>query len=186
MSIPGVKIDKFQVPVCNCFRPKNVKDQLCYEADLNVFKKHIDDLKLLSFSLVIDFNEDRVRADEYDDNDDKADIAEENLGVIDKLEKDFIILGTKGTKVTYISLNKNKLQFPDSLKLPIDFNYNLNVVKEIKVTESYLTLEEDLRKCNKEETFDDCANHQYIDTFLKKCNCLPLRLQLKNEVELLF
>ena len=108
MSIPGVKIDQFQVPVCSCFRPKNVKDQLCYEADLNVFKKHIDDLRLLSFSLVIDFNEDRVRADEYNDNDDKPDTVEENLGVIDKLEKDFIILGTKGKKITYISLIKNK------------------------------------------------------------------------------
>ena len=98
MSLPGVKIDQFQVPVCNCFRPKTVKDQLCYEADLNVFKKHIDDLRLLSFSLVIDFNEDRVRADEYGDNDDKPDTVEKNLGVIDKLEKDFIILGTKGKK----------------------------------------------------------------------------------------
>ena len=77
------------------------------------------------------------------------------------------------------------MKFLDSLKLPIDFNYNLNVVKEIQVTESYLTLEEDIRKCNKEETFDDCANHLYIDTFIKKCNCLPLRLQLKNEVKLL-
>ena len=77
------------------------------------------------------------------------------------------------------------MKFLDSLKLPIDFNYNLNVVKEIQVTESYLTLEDDLRKCNNEETSDDCANHLYIDTFLKKCNCLPLRLQLKNEVKLL-
>ena len=93
MSIPGVKIDQFEVPVCNCFWPKIVRNQLCYEADPNVFRKYVDNSKLLSFSLVIDFNMDRERADNYDQ---KPVSVEENLGVIDKLEKDFITLGTLG------------------------------------------------------------------------------------------
>ena len=30
MSVMGVKIDKSNVPVCNSFRPKIIRDQLCY------------------------------------------------------------------------------------------------------------------------------------------------------------
>ena len=33
MSVMGVKIDLFDVPVCNSFRPKIVQDQLCYTVD---------------------------------------------------------------------------------------------------------------------------------------------------------
>ena len=99
MSIPGVKIEQFETPVCNCFRPKIVRDQLCYEADPNIFRKNVDNSKLLSFSLVIDYNIDRETADNYHDhnhNDHKPVSEEENLGVIDKLEKEFITLGTIG------------------------------------------------------------------------------------------
>ena len=34
----GVKIDQIDVPVCNSFRPKIRKDQLCYTVDLNEIK----------------------------------------------------------------------------------------------------------------------------------------------------
>ena len=37
MSAMGVKIDKFDVPVCNSFQAKVLNDQLCYEVDLNRF-----------------------------------------------------------------------------------------------------------------------------------------------------
>ena len=30
MSVMGIKIDQFDVPVCNSFRPKIMQDQLCY------------------------------------------------------------------------------------------------------------------------------------------------------------
>ena len=35
LSIMGVKHDHFDVPICNSFRPKMIKDQLCYTVDLN-------------------------------------------------------------------------------------------------------------------------------------------------------
>ena len=38
MSVMGVKIDQFDVPVCNSFRPKILKDQLCYSVDPNIYK----------------------------------------------------------------------------------------------------------------------------------------------------
>ena len=35
LSIMGIKHDQFDVPICNSFRPKMIKDQLCYTVDLN-------------------------------------------------------------------------------------------------------------------------------------------------------
>ena len=37
MSSVGVKITKFDVPVCNSFEAKLLNNQLCYEVDLNRF-----------------------------------------------------------------------------------------------------------------------------------------------------
>ena len=37
MSTMGVKIDQFDVPVCNSFQAKILNDQLCYEVDLKRF-----------------------------------------------------------------------------------------------------------------------------------------------------
>ena len=58
-SVMGVEIDNFDVPVCNSFKAKIFKDQLCYQVDLNQFKSKIDLFEKVSFSLFIDYNEDR-------------------------------------------------------------------------------------------------------------------------------
>ena len=38
--------------------------------------------------------------------------------------------------------------------------HNLNVIKEIKVTDSFLSMEKDIRGCQ-EESFDDCTTIKY-------------------------
>ena len=48
ISTMGVKIDKFDVPICNSFKAKVLNDQLCYEVDVKevidqqVLKKELD------------------------------------------------------------------------------------------------------------------------------------------------
>ena len=61
MSAMGVKIDQFDVPVCNSFQAKTLNDQLCYEVDLNNFvnKEGIDRKLRTGFYFLMDFNEDR-------------------------------------------------------------------------------------------------------------------------------
>ena len=54
--------------------------------------------------------------------------------------------------------------------------YNLNDLKEIMVTESYLGLDQEERGCQNEETLDNCTSRQYYDTILEKCGCLPLNM----------
>ena len=34
----GAKIEEYEFPVCNIFKPRNYLDQLCYEADLQELK----------------------------------------------------------------------------------------------------------------------------------------------------
>ena len=59
--------------------------------------------------------------------------------------------------------------------------HNLNVIKEIKVTDSFLSMEKDIRGCQ-EESFDDCTTIKYKTVVLNKCQCLPFQLRLSKEV----
>lgn len=58
-SVMGIKIDEFDVPVCKSFRPKIIRDHLCYTVDPNDYKHKIDLKGELSLSLYIHYNEDR-------------------------------------------------------------------------------------------------------------------------------
>ena len=61
MSSMGVKIDQFDVPVCNSFQAKILNDQLCYEVDLSKYsnKSNIERELKLGFNFIMDYNEDR-------------------------------------------------------------------------------------------------------------------------------
>ena len=55
----GIQFGQLQIPVCNSFKAKIVRDQLCYEVDPNKYKHNINLQGEISLSLFIDFNEDR-------------------------------------------------------------------------------------------------------------------------------
>ena len=65
-SAMGIKIAPFDVSFCNSFRPKIVRDQLCYTVDPNEYKNMIDSNSEYSLSLFISYNEDR-QIEETDD-----------------------------------------------------------------------------------------------------------------------
>ena len=57
----GARIQEFEIPVCNIFRPRNYLDQLCYETNLQHL---IDSQKIgkqleVGLTLVLDYNEER-------------------------------------------------------------------------------------------------------------------------------
>ena len=59
----GKKIDGFEIPVCDIFKPRNYLDQLCYETNLQGLKdsnsqKLAKQLKT-GLTLVFDYNEER-------------------------------------------------------------------------------------------------------------------------------
>ena len=61
MSSVGLKINQFDVPVCNSFQAKILNAQLCYEVDLNKYSNANNKQNELSlgFSFLMDYNEDR-------------------------------------------------------------------------------------------------------------------------------
>ena len=84
MSVMGTKIDQFNVPVCNSFRPKILQEQLCYTVDPNMYKRYVDEKNVeLSLGLFINYNEDRELSLENDKislSDDENYIIVETIG----------------------------------------------------------------------------------------------------------
>ena len=57
--------------------------------------------------------------------------------------------------------------------------YDLNVLKEIKVTDSYLGLPEKVTGCQNTQKLQDCEKKQYFDALHNECGCLPLSLRIE-------
>ena len=73
--------------------------------------------------------------------------------------------------------------FIEPVTLVGEGEYNINALTEIKVTESYLGLDEDVINCQSKESLYDCSNRKYVDTILDQCGCLPLSMIMaSNEV----
>ena len=70
------------------------------------------------------------------------------------------------------------------MKLSGEGEYNLDVIKEIKLTESYHGLDQDTKGCqdDSEEPFDNCSTRHYIDSLVNQCGCLPFNIRTSNEV----
>ena len=85
LSSMGTKIDQMESPVCNSFKAKVIRNQLCYQVDPNKYKHQIDLQGDLSLSLFINHNEDKEMALENT----------ETMAEDDSHEED-IIIGTIG------------------------------------------------------------------------------------------
>ena len=59
--------------------------------------------------------------------------------------------------------------------------YHLNVIKEITVTDSFLTLNKNIRGCQ-EESFDDCMTWKYKKILKDECQCLPFQIRSNEQV----
>ena len=62
----------------------------------------------------------------------------------------------------------------DPVRLDGEFQFNLQSLKEVSVTDSFLGLDVHSRKCQNVETFNDCKTKLYIEKMMQKCGCLPL------------
>ena len=63
----GARINEFEIPVCNIFRPKNYFDQLCYETNLQDLKASPKQLEM-GLTLVLDYNEERQNYNRIEKN----------------------------------------------------------------------------------------------------------------------
>ena len=96
MSAMGVKIDQFDVPVCNSFQTKIMNDHLCYEVDLNDFSQKSNNKNELKhgFSFLLDYNEDRQVT--FNHNISKKELGLVNVASSDDDQHAFVYLDTIG------------------------------------------------------------------------------------------
>ena len=67
--------------------------------------------------------------------------------------------------------------------LVVGKQYNLNNVKEIKVTEEFISLKKDATKCQNKESFDDCTSRLYMEALMTQCKCRPFAIRQKGNVK---
>ena len=72
--------------------------------------------------------------------------------------------------------------FLEPLKLYGEGEYNLNSVKQIKVTSDYLSLSKSVIKCQTEESFENCTTQHHLKRLLEQCQCLPLSIRVSENV----
>ena len=60
--------------------------------------------------------------------------------------------------------------------------YNLNDLKEITTTDSFDSLDQNIRYCQNEESINDCTTRQYMDELLRDCGCLPIKMRQNEKV----
>ena len=84
--------------------------------------------------------------------------------------------------IMYINNVYESKYFLEPLMLKIGNEYNLNNVKEISVTDDFLTLDKTIINCQNEETLQDCQNRKYSNTLTEQCKCLPFAIRNENEV----
>ena len=96
----------------------------------------------------------------------------------------YLIAGTLQTSYLHFAWLHNHV-FPfyiEPLKLIGEGKYNLNAIKVIKVTESFLGLDRSHKDCQSTEELDECTTRQFLDAYLDNCGCLPLSIWIKENV----
>ena len=183
----GVNLDQFDDPVCSSFMERIVNDQLCYEVDLNRVsnKSNIAKESELGFYFLMDYNEDRqVNIKSTSEGKVEKSGMEANLLESDKNQHALIYLDTIGKEQQKIKSDDCE-HFPvflEPVSLIGEGEYNLNVLKEIKATDSYLGLDKDVRKCQNDEPLFNCTTRKFIEDILTECTCLPSNLRISNKV----
>ena len=182
MNSLGTKIEQFNHPVCNRFQPIIRNDELCYQVDLNRFRNEatIDKQLKKGLVLLLDFNEDRqLKMDSAKSNEKKS------VFTSDAENSAQIHLDTMSEirmKDCNFTLNYTNF-FTDSVTLQGNGQFNLNILKEISVTDSFLGLDQDVRRCQNDEPYDNCTTRHYIQALKEKCGCLPFPVKtLDDEV----
>ena len=60
--------------------------------------------------------------------------------------------------------------------------YNLNVLKEIKVKDSFLDMDQDVIACQDVQPLDNCTTKHYMDSLLDECGCIPWNIRISDKV----
>ena len=68
--------------------------------------------------------------------------------------------------------------FLEPVKFKGEGQYNLDTLKAIEVSESYLDLGKDIIGCQNEESFYNCTTKEFIHSLRELCGYLPLHIKI--------
>ena len=71
----------------------------------------------------------------------------------------------------------------DPVTLQGEGEYNLDILKEIVHSDSFLRLKEDVKECQNLESYDNCTTRFYEENAIEKCGCLPYSINLSRKVD---
>ena len=71
--------------------------------------------------------------------------------------------------------------FIEPLTVHGDGNYPLSLVKEIKVTDTFLGLEQRFKKCQTKESLGECTSALLLNKSIEMCGCVPFGLKTLTE-----
>ena len=74
--------------------------------------------------------------------------------------------------------------YVDPVTLTGEGQYNFNSIKQIDVTESFLSINQEFTKCQNKEPLEDCTTRYYLSEVKKKCGCLPYAISQMDKVQL--
>ena len=63
------------------------------------------------------------------------------------------------------------------LKLYGEGKYALSAVKQIKVTEEFMKLDDEIKNCNNRQSYEECATKAYLEHLKQECKCVPYELR---------
>ena len=86
-------------------------------------------------------------------------------------------------KIAVKEKGKLRCLFLEPLKLYGEGEYNLNVVKEIRVTDSFLGLDKNDRGCQIDQSFENCTTNALVENILEHCGCLPFNIRQSDKVK---
>ena len=72
------------------------------------------------------------------------------------------------------------------MKINEEGQYNLNNLKKISVTDSFMGFDRATRNCQETEAYDNCKTWIHVKKLRQRCGCLPLSLRLSEKVKVHF
>ena len=87
-----------------------------------------------------------------------------------------LLVSSLGFSTSTCDFHFKYFEIIEPVELQGEGRYNLNDMKEIMVTDSYLDLDQTVRACQNKESLHSCSTRLHTAAFLAQCGCVPLNM----------
>ena len=87
-----------------------------------------------------------------------------------------LLVSSLGFSTSTCDFHFKYFEIIEPVELQGEGRYNLNDMKEIIVTDSYLELDQTVRACQNKESLHSCSTRLHTAAFLAQCGCVPFNM----------